>query len=45
VSTDWGGLLGTVIIAGVAMKATDALFGKAKGGKKSKGYKGQARPF
>lgn len=42
-STNWGGLLGTVVMAGVAIKATDYVFGKANG--KKKGKKGQARPF
>jgi hypothetical protein len=45
VSTDWGGLLGTVVMAGVAIKATDMVLGKGNGSKKGKKSKGQARPF
>lgn len=44
-STDWGGLIGTAVMAGVAIKATDAVFGKSSGKKKGKKSKGQVSPF
>jgi hypothetical protein len=45
VSTDWGGLLGTVVMAGVAIKATDTLLGRSNGRRKGKKSKGQSSPF
>ena len=44
-STDWGGLLGTVVMAGLAIKATDTLLGRSSGRKKGKKPKGQPSPF
>jgi hypothetical protein len=46
VSTDWGGIIGTTVMAGVAIKTADAVLGRgSKGGGGKKKKKSNGSPF
>lgn len=45
-STDWGGIIGTTVMAGVAIKTADAVLGRgSKGGGGKKKKKSNGSPF
>ena len=45
-TTDWGGIIGTTVMAGVAIKTADAVLGRgSKGGGGKKKKKSNGSPF